>query len=164
MTTTTDNHYIPPAKLRIFRDESQNLCAEIKDRGTWQKVAARLAFPYSDAERFILLSLNDEEIGMVRELSELDPVSRNLLADVLKRRYHTPEIQRILSVYEAQNAMIWQVETDRGQRELLVRDRHNFRRLKNGDFIIIDVDGNRFRVSGSRRFDGESQKLLDLHS
>jgi len=165
MTTTVDNYYIPAADLRVFRDESQNLCVEIKGRGTWQKVAARLAFPYSDPERFILLlSLNEEEIGMVRELSELDPASRDLLADVLKRRYHIPEIRRILSVYEAQNAMIWQVETDRGQRDLLVRDRHNFRRLKNGDLIIIDVDGNRFRVSRDRRFDSQSRKLLDLYS
>ncbi|MCK4282930.1 MAG: DUF1854 domain-containing protein [Candidatus Brocadiae bacterium] len=164
MLAIEDENYIAPEPLTIFRDESQNLCVEIQGRGAWRKVVAKLAFPYSAPESFVLLMQNDEPIGMVRSLSELDEDSRAVLQEALRKRYHIPEIQCIVSVHEAHNAAMWVVETDRGPRDLLVRDRHNFRRIKDGDLIIVDVDGNRFRVSRHRVFDKESQKLLDLYS
>lgn len=164
MPAIKDECYITPRDLRVFRDNSQNLCVEIEGRRAWKKVAVKLAFPYSDPGEFVQLTQNDEPIGMVRNLSELDATSRALLEQALRKRYYVPEIKRLVSVHEAHNATTWIVETDKGRRDLLVRDRHNFRRIKGGDLIIVDVDGNRFRIPHHRTFDKESQKLLDLYS
>ena len=124
----------------------------------------KLAFPYSAPESFVLLTQNEESIGTVRDLADLDADSQAVLREALRTRYHIPEIVGVVSVHEDHSAAMWVVETDRGPRELLVRDRHNFRRVKGGDVIIVDVDGNRFRISRDRIFDRESQKLLDLYS
>ena len=50
-------------------------------------------------EQFI--SIRDEEgeeIGLIRDLSELDPVSRKAVQEELNWRYFTPKIQRITSI------------------------------------------------------------------
>jgi len=155
--------YIAPEDLRIFRDDSNNLSVEIKGHRTWNKVVARLAFPYSDPSHFVILMRDDEEIGVVRDVSELEQGSRALLEEALAKRYHIPEILRVLDITESNSAAIWVVETDRGPREFMVRDRHNFRRFRGGDLIIVDVDGNRFRIARDRVFDADSQRLMDNH-
>ncbi len=154
---------IAPQDLRVFRDGSNNLNCEIEGRGTWRKIAVRRAFPYSDPGHFISLVLSDEHIGIIGDLEDLDAESRGHLKDALAKRYHIPEVTRILSVREVHSTAVWTVETDRGPREFVVRDRHNFRRIKGGNRIIIDVDGNRFLISRDRHMDAESHKLLDMH-
>jgi len=164
MDTQTEQDVIDPQQLRVFRDENQNLCAELVGRGRWTKVTVRLGFPYSDPDHYIFLMHNEEEIGMLRDLSGLDAESQQLIRAALDKRYYIPRITRVLSVHETSSATLWVVETDRGQREFITRDRHNFRRIKGSDLIIVDVDGNRFRVPRDARFDVQSQRLLDLYT
>jgi hypothetical protein len=163
MTQVLDQHYLAPGEVKVFRDDSNNLAVETTDGETWRKVTARLAFPYSAPDRFIILTRDGEEVGMIRDPAELDESSRSVMEDTLQKRYHIPEIERILSVEDAHNATRWSVETDRGPREFLVRDRHNFHRVKGGDTVVVDVDGNRFRIPRDRVFDKQSRKLLDMH-
>jgi hypothetical protein len=164
MSNTEQRIYVDPADLRIFRDESNNVCAEVRGRGEWKKVAFKLAFPYSDPDRFVSIQHEGEQVGILRDVTGLEDESQQVLRDALAKRYHVPEIVSILDVRDGKSAAVWTVETERGTRTLMVRDRHNFRRVKGGDTIIIDVDGNRFRLSSDRRLDPESQKLLDLYS
>lgn len=164
MSDTRQQVYIDPTGLQIFRDDSNNICAEVDGRGKWEKVAFKLAFPYSDPDRFVSILHEGEQIGMLRDVGELSEDSERVLREALARRYHVPEVVSILDVREGKSAAVWTVETERGTRKLMVRDRHNFRRVKGGDTIIIDVDGNRFRLRGDRRLDPESQKLLDMYS
>jgi hypothetical protein len=164
MSDTEQRIYIDPAELRIFRDDSNNICAEVEGRGEWKKVAFKLAFPYSDPDRFVSIQHEGGQIGILRDVAELSGASQEVLREALARRYHIPEVVRILEVRDGKSAAVWTVQTEHGTRTLMVRDRHNFRRVKGGDTIIIDVDGNRFRLRGDRRLDPESQKLLDLYS
>lgn len=163
MSEVKNHDFTKPGDLKVFRDDSNNLAVEVKGRGRWAKVAIRLAFPYSDPEHYIALVHDGEQVGMVRDLGELEPESRAVLREALKMRYHVPEVLRILDVREDRNAAVWSIETDRGPRHLTVRDRHNFRRIKGGDTVIVDVDGNRFRLRRDRIFDEESQRLLDTY-
>lgn len=164
MTAEVEEHqYIAPEGLTVFRDESNNVRARIEGQGEWEKVVPKLAFPYSDPDRFVILLSEGEEIGMLRELSELEEDSRRLLRELLEKRYHVPEIKRIIDVDDAHNAHRWTVETDKGVRRFLVRDRHNFRRIRGVGKIIIDVDGSRFFIPRGADLDPQSRKLLDLH-
>lgn len=163
MIETPTAGYLKPQGLRVFRDESNNLCVTTAAGRTYKKVAVRLAFPYSDPEHFIILAFEDEEIGILREPAELDDESHRLLHDVVSKRYHVPRILQILDVRDAHNATRWVVETDMGPRSFLVRDRHNFHRIKSGDLIIVDVDGCRFRLDRDQGLDKLSRKLLGLH-
>jgi hypothetical protein len=160
---TTDERYFDPEELRVFRDDSNNLCLEVEGKGIREKVSVRLAFPYSDPDGYVSFVQDGEELGMLEEPARLDEQSRQVLREALDKRYHIPEILKITAVEDAHNAQVWFVETDRGSRRLLVRDRHNFRRIKGGDLIIVDVDGNRFRLARDRKLDADSQRLLDMH-
>ena len=166
MDTTSneqDVDFIPPEDLEVFSNESKNLCVRVEGRGTWEKVAVKLAFPYSGPEHFVVLSQEEEEIGMVRDLRQVDEQSRALLKEMLAKRYHMPEIQRILSIEEIHNATRWTVETDKGRRSFEVRNSDNFRRLRGGGIVIIDVEANRFRISDRSALDKDSERLLDSY-
>lgn len=163
MPEVEEEEYIQPEDLKVFRDESNNLCVRIKGRGGWSKVAVRQAFPYSDPGRFLVLSQDEEEIGIIRDLAELDEGSRRLLGEALGKRYHVPVIEKIESVEDAHNATRWVVETDKGRRQFLVRDRHNFRRIKGRGLIIVDVDGGRYLIPADATLDKQSLKLLEMH-
>jgi len=158
-----DDAYFRPEEVTVFMDASGNLGLEIERRGRWAKVAVRLAFPYSEPARYVAFVHEGEPIGMLLDPAELDAQSRRLLEEELSKRYHVPEIVRVLSITESNNATSWRVETDKGPRQFLVRDRHNFRRIKGGDLVIVDVDGNRFRLAQARQLDPESKRLLDIY-
>ncbi len=157
------DEYIEPEKLEVILDNSNNLCVRIEGRGEWSKVSVRQAFPYSDPGRFLVLSQDEDEIGIVRDLDELGEGSRKLLTEALGKRYHVPVIESIESVEDAHNATRWTVQTDRGPRQFLVRDRHNFRRVKQRGLIIVDVDGGRYLIPRDARLDKQSLKLLEMH-
>jgi len=163
MSQTDDTLCIAPEVLEVFRDESNNLGCRIEGLGRWTKVTVRLAFPYSNSERFVALFHENEQIAMIRDLAEVEEKSRALLREAIRKRYHIPEVLAILQVREGRNATVWTVRTEKGERKLMVRDRHNFRRVRGGDTIIIDMVGNRFRLARDRRFDPQSQRLLDLY-
>ncbi len=163
MHDTKEEGFLPPETVRVLRDESNNLTVQIEGRDAWQKVVAKLAFPYSDPTHYVTLVSDTEEIGIVRDLDELDRESRELLSEALAKRYHIPEVLRVMDISEANNAAVWTVETDRGERQFMVRDRHNFRRFRGGDTIIVDVDGNRFRLARDRVFDEGSRRLMENH-
>ena len=157
--------YIDPTRIRIHRNPSRNLCVEIGGRGSWEKVVVRLAFPFSDPRRHVVLSTADEEeIGVIADCAELEPESRRVLEEALEKRYHIPVIRRIVHAEDEREATRWAVETDRGPRTFAVQDRHNFTRVRGRRLIITDVDGNRFCIPDVARLDRESQKFLDLYS
>jgi hypothetical protein len=153
--------YIDPAQLTVYRNDSRNLCVHIHGRGEWDRVTVRRALPYTDPDRYIAFYSGDEEIGIVRTIDALDFRSRNVLSDALRKRYHVPEIRRILAIDEVQNATRWHVDTDRGMRSFEVQSRRSFRRLPDGGLVIIDVDSNRYRISDRRALDHQSLELLD---
>jgi hypothetical protein len=161
--TAAHEECVHPGDVRVFTDDSGNLGVEIAGRGRWSKVAVRQAFPYSEPGRFVSFLHEGEQIGMLRDPEALEADSREVLMAELARRYNVAEILRILDIGEAHNATTWRVETDRGARAFLVRDRHNFRRIKDGDLIIVDVDGNRFRLARTRQLEPESKRLLDTY-
>ncbi len=156
--------FIQGPKIDLFRDEHNNLCARIAGEGEWENVTAKRAFPYSDPRHYVVLEHEGDEIGIVEDVEALDEGSRDVLRDALRKRYHIPDIRRILAVEDAHNAVRWKVDTSAGPRDLLVRGRHNFRKLRSGDLVIIDVDGNRFRIPSGQDLDKQSQRLLDEHA
>ncbi len=163
MAATNVCSYLAPEGLKLFNDESNNLCVTTADGRTHRKVTVRLAFPYSDPDHYVILAVEEEEVGIVRDPAELDEESCGLLRRIVSKRYHVPEVLRILDVVDDHNATRWVTETDMGPRSFLVRDRHNFNRIKGGDLIIVDVDGCRFRIRRDRGLDKLSSKLLGLH-
>ena len=80
-----------------------------------------------------------------------------LLEFELEKSYFMPEITRIDLIERHDSGWRWQVNTNKGRREFRVESRvDDIRKLSNGQIIIKDADGNKFRVPDLKRLDSKS--------
>ena len=154
---------LDPEGLVIEGGPDAQLRVRLADGRQWEGVQAACSFPHTDRNHFIHLSDDeDQEIGLIEDLKQLEPESRQVLQAALGTRYFIPEIQRIDALVSRFGVTSWTVHTDRGPREFAVRSREDIRRLPNGRMLIIDSDGNRFRIPDRQALEARSRALLDL--
>lgn len=124
-----------------------------------------MAFPLSRKGRMIVVrDMQGEEIGILTELTGLDPVSRRTVLDELERSYFLPCITNVIDITEAHGVLNWQVETDRGPRTFQLRHvRQSLRRLGRRRIVILDVDGNRYDIQDVTALPRRAQPLLDRY-
>jgi hypothetical protein len=72
-----------------------------------------------------------------------------------------PEIQSILSVSSFATPSTWQIETDRGHAELILKAEDHIRRLSQNSLMITDSYGIHFLLRNIDQLDKASRKLLD---
>lgn len=121
------------------------------------------AFPLSDPKHyFALLMGNDKVIGIVADPTKLEPESRQLAYQEVRRRYFSPRIKRIYSFKEEYGAFYFTADSESGKREFVVKGIGDaVVDLGNGEVLIIDVDGNRYKISGWHDLDDRSRRLLE---
>jgi hypothetical protein len=119
-------------------------------------------FPLSDPDHYIgFLDSANKDIGLVIDPSQLDPESRLVVDQDLEKRYFVPLIRKVYSVKEEFGTIAWDVDTDKGRRELLVRNiRDNLQELTSSRVIVTDVDGNRFEFPDISRLDSRTQGII----
>jgi hypothetical protein len=155
---------LDPKRLRLCIDDFEDLVLELE--GVSQKpVTVMRAFPITGRERFIILKDKEEkEIGIILDLSDLDPESRAALAAELERIYFTPKITFVHHIEEQFHIPKWEVETDRGPRVFEIRSgrhNHDVRNLGSGRILIRDADGNQYEIPDYRKLDPVSQALVE---
>jgi hypothetical protein len=104
-----------------------------------------------------------KEIGIIRDVRQLEVQSRRFLEQELEMIYFTPKITCINRIKSERGIHQWDVETDRGSRILEIRHRENLRIIPPGRVIIKDVDGNRFEIPDYRKLNAKSRSLLEKH-
>jgi len=154
--------FLDPTKIRIIRDSHKRVLLKV---GEEEKVVYRVmrSFPLTGPEKY--LSLADEEgkeLGMIRQLKDLDPSSRKILEEELERAYFVPIIKRILAVKELYGGVTdIAVETDRGYREFELRSKETIRFVGLSRIMITDVDGNRYEIRDMGAMDARSKSLIE---
>jgi hypothetical protein len=150
-------------QVRLRHDEYEDLVLVLDGGETHHEVQVRRGFPLSAQEEY--LSLRDREgheLGIIRDLTELDPVSRRVLATELERFYYVPLILRVTRIEERFHVPRWEVETDRGPRVFEIRSgRSDVRVLTAGRVLIRDADGNPYEIPDYRQLDRASQDLIE---
>jgi len=133
-------------------------CAE----GAYAGVVPVRAFPISaPGEGVSLLGEDGHELRWVNSLSDLPEASRQLLEAELARREFMPEITRIHQVSSFATPSKWQVSTNRGNTELLLKAEDHIRRLTHTTLLITDGHGVSFLLKDIDTLDHHSRKLLD---
>lgn len=90
--------HIFPSHTRIRRDADGALLLCLDGQKT-RLNAPRRARPLSEPDKYILLySENEEELGVLRDVAELDEESRQVLGNALKKAYVIERIVRVLDV------------------------------------------------------------------
>jgi hypothetical protein len=156
---------IDPQHIRLYLDEFADLVLEIEGKEVERGVCLTRCFPISAGERFIALRTHrGEELGIVRDVTELDAQSQQALRAELERSYFRPQITRVHAITERFHVPRWEVETDRGPRVFEIRStRRDLRVLGGGRVLIRDADGNLYEIPDHRRLDPQSHAIVEEH-
>lgn len=120
------------------------------------------AFPIAAPnEGLALMSVDGHELCWIDTLDQVPPESRRLIEEELASREFLPEIRRIVQVSSFATPSTWQVETDRGTAQLVLKGEEDIRRVAENRLLIADSRGIQFLVRDLRALDKDSRKLLD---
>lgn len=120
------------------------------------------AFPIAAPDECIsLMGTEGHELYWIDSLADLSDEIVNLIREELAHREFTPEIRKIHSVASFATPSTWQVETDRGDTELLLKAEDHIRRLSPSALLITDGHGVSFLIRDLELLDTHSRKLLD---
>ena len=121
------------------------------EKVTYLHVACYRAFPLTSADEWIVFFDGaGAHIGILPDVSRLDPTSATVCREELELRYVVPHVREVLSVREeiAENrwnpALVWDLHTDRGPLRLhLPNLQDHVRSLGPGRLLLHDRDGRR---------------------
>lgn len=115
-------------------------------------------------EGISLLSAEGKELAWIDRLADLPDAPRALIEDELAQREFIPVIQRIVSVGSFATPSTWQVETDRGETELILKSEDDIRRLRGTPYpnglLIADSNGIHYLIPDRNALDAQSRKFL----
>src|SRR5262245_26246171 len=120
-----DIDFLDARSVRITRNPFGGLTLTVgMGVDEFQNVRPVRAFPLSAPDRDIsLLDAEGEEIGVIRDVNELDRQSRDVLVEELELVYLGTRVSAVKNVTSNYGISTWELETDRGPRTTHLRDR-----------------------------------------
>lgn len=120
------------------------------------------AFPITAPDEGVsLVSPEGHEVVWIERLSDLPSPLRRLIEEELAQREFMPEITRLVAVSSFATPSTWNVETDRGRTQLVLKGEEDIRRLPGGRLLIADRDGVSYLIRDPAALDRASRRLLD---
>ncbi|GIX25506.1 MAG: hypothetical protein KatS3mg122_2737 [Caldimonas sp.] len=120
------------------------------------------AFPITAPDEGVsLVSPEGHEVVWIERLSDLPSPLRRLIEEELAQREFMPEITRLVAVSSFATPSTWEVETDRGRTQLVLKGEEDIRRLPGGRLLIADRDGVSYLIRDPAALDRASRRLLD---
>jgi hypothetical protein len=120
------------------------------------------AFPLTDpGEGLALVGTDGRELAWVDRLAELPVEQRRLIEEELANREFMPEILRIAGVSSFATPSTWQVVTDRGDTELVLKGEEDIRRLGRAALVVADSNGLHYLIRDAQALDKASRRILD---
>ena len=147
---------------RITVYENNLVTLTFEDGTAVERLEPRRLFPVNLLSSYItLLDKEGREVAVIRELTDLDKDSREIIRRSLEDYYLVPHILRIVTVTEKYGTLHWKVETERGIKEFDIRNRnHDIRINKDGCVRVRDSDDNRYVIPDYKRLDKHSRNYL----
>jgi hypothetical protein len=120
------------------------------------------AFPISEPGRGVsLVGPDGHERAWIDRLDELPAAWREPIEQELAAREFVPEIRRLLSVSTFATPSVWQLETDRGPTQLVLRGEEDIRRVPGGALMVTDTHGVAYLIRRVADLDRHSKRLLE---
>ena len=128
-----------------------------------RRVKAGRSFPWSHPDRFVILrDIEGEEVATIDDLAKLPARSRGAIEAWLQRHTLVPKILRVRKVRAANAATLFDVETDRGDRRIVLREREDIRSLADGRTLLRDPDGQTYELPPLDDLDVNSRRELTM--
>ena len=149
-------------QFQLQRDSYGRLVLTAKNGEIHQGITPVRAFPIAAPDEGLSL-VNDEghEVAWIENLADLPPAIAELIEADLASREFVPEIERIVDVSSFACPSTWQLLTNRGEAELILKGEEDIRRLSQTRLLIADANGIQFLVRDLSILDRHSRKLLD---
>jgi hypothetical protein len=159
--------FLDPKTIR-FENHEENLAFCDSDGIHYPRVSLRRSFPLSAQNTYIMVRTPDldhergHELGMIKDIQELDEPSQQAVLLELRLHYLVPVIQRIRSIREEFGFLYWSVDTDRGDKEFVMRDSiiSSTRQVATQRWLVIDINQTRYEIRDQTMLDKHSQELL----
>jgi hypothetical protein len=149
-------------QFELRRDSFGKLVLTAPDGQVHEGVAPVRAFPIQAPDQGISLVLHDgQEVAWIDDLAELPPAIRTLVQDELEGREFMPEILHIVRVSSYATPCTWQVRTDRGDTEFVLKGEEDIRRIGATSLLVADNHGIHFLIRDMFTIDRHSRKILD---
>lgn len=154
--------FIDATKVKFETQENGFLKVTLEDK-VYEKVTLTRLLPYSQEDAYIAIIQNQEEIGIIKDLSELDSEQYDQVQKHLHYKYYIPEITKINNVKEKMGFLYMNLETKGGTKEICIADFvSNIRLIKDHLLSITDVEGNKYRMSNIQQLDKDSRQKIDI--
>lgn len=150
------------APFKLTRNPAGRLQFTASDGMVYDGVFPVRAFPIAAPEDGLsLLGDDGHELAWITRMADLPDSIRSLIEEELAQREFMPVIHRIQHVSSFATPSTWQVETDRGDTELILKAEDHIRRLAHSSLLIVDSHGVNFLIRNIDQLDNHSRKLLD---
>ena len=121
------------------------------------------SYPYTLKEEYICVqNLENEEIGIIRSIKDLDESSYSACSKELESRYYCPCVTSVKSIKERMGHFYFETIIDGKDKSFTVRDlTRNLRFSSENTLLIFDVDGNRYIIPEYEKKKQKSRRLLE---
>jgi hypothetical protein len=149
--------------MQLVRNAHGRLVLTLGDGTSFEAVVPVRAFPIeAPLEGLSLIAADGKEALWVARMVDLQPAHRQLIEEDLGVREFVPTIERILSVSSFSTPSTWQLQTDRGATQMVLKAEEDIRKLSGRTKLqITGQDGVQFRIPDSNKLDKASRKLLE---
>ncbi len=154
--------FLNSQKCRFSKNENGFLVLELNNEEKGRVKLSR-SYPFSKPTEYICISdLEDKEIGILRNIEELDIESQKLAKEELETRYFCPTITEIKSIKEKMGHFYFETKIGVNDRNFTVKNiTRNIRFAGEDTLLIFDMDGNRYIMPEFSKTDAKSQRLLE---
>jgi hypothetical protein len=150
------------APLQLTRDPHGRLQLTTADGGVHEGVIPVRAFPIAaPTEGIALVGADGHELAWIDRLDDLPDTTRTLIEEELASREFVPEIRRLRHVSTFAIPSTWNVETDRGETQFILKGEEDIRRLGAATLLIGDSHGVQYLIRDLFSLDKTSRRLLD---
>lgn len=122
----------------------------------------RRMFPISGKNKYIsVINGEGEETAMIRNIDNLDSVSRENVKKCLDEYYMMPKILRFIEMTDKFGIWMWTAETDKGIVKFEIKNHITaVKPLFDNRVLIKDANDNRYEIPDYTKLDKHSRKLI----
>lgn len=151
-----------PAAIEFYRNP-QGFLAMKKGEEDFKRVKLSRILPFAEPEKYITVSDTEgKELGIIRDLAELDKAQRELALEELSARYYCPEVTNIKSIKEKMGYFYFDVAFGSYKKIFAVKDiSRSIKQIDDKCIVITDVDGSRYLIPDVWKIDTKSRRKIE---